>query len=145
MIENADHKNDRSLSQERDRKTIEAIGAIYCRAHHSKNPQGANKKLKEQGASSPATSTSATHSQLCPQCAEVVEYAMARTKRCPNNHEGNCADCEIHCFNGSMRERVKQMMAYAAPRMLVRHPIMTVRYLRKKARAGKTNNPATGK
>lgn len=114
MIRNEAYKKEQA--QERDRKTIEAIGAIYCKAHHGKEAQKA------------ATSSP----KLCPQCSEVVEYAMARTKRCPNNHEGNCADCEIHCFNGSMREKVRAMMAYAAPRMLVKHPIMTIRYLQKK-------------
>lgn len=116
MIENAAFKEEKTQAQERDRKTIEAIGAIYCKAHHGKETQ------------------KATSTKLCPQCAEVVEYAMARTKRCPNNHEGNCADCEIHCFNGSMREKVRKMMAYAAPRMLARHPFMTIRYLRKKTK-----------
>lgn len=74
---------------------------------------------------------------LCPECAKVIAYAMARTEKCPNNHEGNCKDCVIHCYNGEMRDRVKAMMAYAAPRMLVHHPVMTARYLRKKFKGRK--------
>lgn len=145
MIENAAHREQQSAAQERDRKTIEAIGAIYCRAHHGKESRENDEDLAHQSEGKSSSSTRTDQKHLCPQCAEVVEYAMARTKRCPNNHEGNCADCEIHCFNASMREQVRQMMAYAAPRMLFRHPIMTIRYLRKKAKAGKTGNPSSGK
>ena len=108
----------REANLDRDRATLEAIGSIYCKAHHGR-------------AASEAGST------LCSECAQVVDYAMARTKKCPNNHEGNCKDCTIHCYAGEMRERVKAMMAYSAPRMLVRHPAMTARYLRKKLRGRK--------
>lgn len=101
----------RVSSLDRDRATLVAIGSIYCKAHHG---------------------SAAAGSKLCSECAELVEYAMVRTQKCPNNHEGNCKDCAIRCYNGAMRDRVKAMMAYSAPRMLVRHPVMTVRYLRKK-------------
>ncbi len=65
----------------------------------------------------------------------MVRYAMSKTERCPYNHEGNCKDCSIHCYNADMRQSVRAMMRYAAPRMLIRHPVMTLRYLRKKIAA----------
>lgn len=109
----------RQASLAADRATLEAIGSIYCRAHH-----GGFHGRGEPG-------------DLCPECRAVVGYAMTRTERCPNNHEGNCKDCAIHCYNAEMRESVRAMMAYSAPRMLLRHPVMTLRYLRKKLAARK--------
>lgn len=109
---------EREINLGRDRATLEAIGAIYCKGHHGGAAHG-------DGGS------------LCAECAEVVAYAMARTEKCPNHHEGNCKDCTIHCYAGEMRDRVKAMMAYSAPRMLLRHPVMTVRHLRKKMKGRK--------
>ncbi len=106
----------RHAAFEQDQATLVAIGKIYCNAHH-----GTDGRPDANG--------------LCPECASVIEYALAKTQRCPNNHEGNCKDCPIHCYNGAMRDAVRAMMSYAAPRMLLRHPVMTVRYLRKKIAA----------
>ncbi len=102
---------------DKDRKTLEAIGRIYCSAHHSgtKDPAG-----------------------LCPACRSTVDATLARTQACPNGHANNCQDCEIHCQRGEARERIREMMAYAAPRMALRHPLMTLEYLHKR-RAGKSS------
>lgn len=118
MRDSASLDDRRAVSLERDRATLEAIGTIYCKAHHGRVAASAG-------------------TALCPECAEVVQYAMARTERCPSNHEGNCKDCAIHCYNGEMRAGVRAMMAYSAPRMLLRHPVMTARYLCKKVKERK--------
>lgn len=98
---------------DKDRKTLEAIGRIYCSVKHTGSKDMAG---------------------LCPACRETVDATLARTKACPYGHEGNCQDCEIHCQRGEARERIRQMMAYSAPRMAIRHPLMTFDYLRKKRR-----------
>lgn len=101
-------------SEEKDRRTLEAIGLIYCRAHHHDCAKDAT--------------------GLCPDCREAIEGTLDRTLHCPSNHQGNCQDCSIHCQRGEAQQRIKAIMAYAAPRMLWRHPLMTVEYLRKKLR-----------
>ena len=69
-----------------------------------------------------------------------VEATLARTQLCPFGHTGNCQDCEVHCQRGEARERIRAIMRYAAPRMVLRHPLMTCEYLRKKI-AGKMRTP----
>ena len=98
----------------KDRKTLEAIGRIYCTAHHdpTQHPKDA--------------------AGLCAACRETVDATLERTKSCPYGHECNCEDCDIHCQRGEAQQRIKTMMAYAAPRMALRHPLMTLEYLRKK-------------
>ena len=96
----------------KDRATLEAIGRIYCKAHHDVDKDAAG---------------------LCPACRETVDATLARTEVCPYAHAGNCQDCAIRCQRGEARERIREIMRYAAPRMAFRHPLMTLDYLRKKA------------
>jgi len=37
-----------------------------------------------------------------------------------------CSKCSVHCYKPVMRERVRHVMRYAGPRMLVHHPILTI-------------------
>ncbi|MDO4501664.1 MAG: nitrous oxide-stimulated promoter family protein [Coriobacteriia bacterium] len=98
----------------RDLRTLQAIGSIYCRAHHADQP-------KDQAG-------------MCPECAATIAFTHDRAASCPNGHQGNCQDCSIKCNRGDQQQRIKAIMAYAAPRMLVRHPLMTLEYLGKKMR-----------
>ncbi|MDO5118314.1 MAG: nitrous oxide-stimulated promoter family protein [Eggerthellaceae bacterium] len=100
---------------DKDRKTLEAIGRIYCSGNHAQPEKDS--------------------AGLCPRCRETVEATLQRTVVCPYGHEGNCQDCSIHCQRGEAQERIRQMMRYAAPRMTFRHPLMTLEYLRKKRHA----------
>jgi hypothetical protein len=40
-----------------------------------------------------------------------------------------CAQCPIHCYKPAMREQIRDVMRYAGPRMLRRHPILAIRHL----------------
>ena len=94
-----------------DEETVRTMTKMYCRAHHAD-------AAEEDG--------------LVPSCRACAEYAIARTRACPKQHKGNCDDCEIRCYNPAMREQIRQIMAYAGPRMMFTHPVMAVRHLRKK-------------
>jgi len=87
----------------RERETIAAMIAIYCRGHHS--PQNG----------------------LCPECAALQDYAFQRLDRCPFGPEKpTCAKCPIHCYRPAMREKVREVMRYAGPRMILHHPILSL-------------------
>ena len=53
----------------------------------------------------------------------------------PHDHEGNCQDCATPCQRGEAQQQIKAIVRYAAPRMMFRHPLMALDYLRKKAKA----------
>lgn len=95
-----------------DRRTVEAIGQIYCKGNHG----GAE---RDSGG-------------LCAECREAIELTIRRAEACPHGHTGNCEDCHTHCQHGRAQENIKRMMRYSAPRMAYRHPVMTFRYLRRK-------------
>ena len=87
----------------RERKTIEAMIRIYCRGEHG------------------------TQDALCSECSELLVYADQRLDKCPfQEDKTTCANCSVHCYKPVMREQVRVVMRYAGPRMLRRHPILTL-------------------
>ena len=87
----------------REKRTIRAMNRIYCRAHHE--PSGA----------------------VCRKCTELLDYALDRLDRCPFGADKTaCVDCKVHCYKPAMRERVRQVMRYAGPRMLWKHPVLAI-------------------
>ena len=90
-------------------KTIEIMSRIYCLAHHKD-------RVKENG--------------LCDECREFVEYATKRLACCPYGaNKPVCKNCRIHCFQKSYKDRAKEIMGYAGPRLVFTHPILTARHV----------------
>jgi hypothetical protein len=91
---------------QRERKTIQVMIRLYCRHHHH---------MAEA---------------LCPECQQLVDYAMQRIDRCPfKEKKPTCANCTVHCYKPAMRQQVRQVMRYAGPRMLLYHPFLAVMHL----------------
>lgn len=89
----------------REGRTLGAMMDIYCRGQH-----GADR--------------------LCAECSGLLAYARGRLKDCPfQEGKTTCAQCPVHCFQPAMREMIRAVMRYSGPRMLRRHPAMTVRHL----------------
>lgn len=97
---------------EREIETVARMIEIYCRDHHG----------GQDG--------------LCPQCRELLDYAKKRLEKCPlKEDKPACSRCAIRCYRPGMRERIRAVMKYAGPRMICRHPMLTIRhYLNKKTR-----------
>lgn len=95
----------------REKKTISAMMAIHCRDHHP------------------------GHDGLCDGCAALLEYAHRRLDTCPfQDEKPACNLCEVHCYSAVMRERVREVMRYAGPRMLLPHPILSLGHMIDKLR-----------
>ena len=104
---------------DREMKTIAVMIGMFCKAHHV--PDGG----------------------LCSECRALRDHAQHRISKCP--HERNkpsCAKCEIHCFRSEMRERMRTVMRYAGPRMLLRHPILALLHSLDSFRSGALNRSA---
>ena len=73
----------------------------------------------------------------CPQASAepghyeaLFVYAQKRLDKCVFGEEKPaCKQCPVHCYQPAKREEMKQIMRWAGPRMLWRHPILTVRHL----------------
>jgi hypothetical protein len=79
-----------------------------------------------------------TSDALCGECDRLLAYAIGRLERCPFAAEKpSCAHCPVHCHKPAMRRRIKDVMRYAGPRMLYRHPILAMLHLCGKQRGDK--------
>ena len=55
-------------------------------------------------------------------------YADKRLDKCVfGENKPACKQCPVHCYQPAKREEMKQIMRWAGPRMLWRHPILTIR------------------
>lgn len=90
----------------RELKTVRAMIGLHCRGLH-----GAGR-------------------DLCAECESLWEYARQRVERCPFRPEKpTCLNCPVHCYKPEMRERIRAVMRYAGPRMMWRHPVLTLFHL----------------
>ncbi len=86
-----------------EKKTVAAMTRIYCKVEH--------------GAAS----------DLCADCRSLLDYAHLRLTKCPyGDDKPTCVKCPIHCYKPDMKEKIKIVMRRAGPRMLFRHPWLTV-------------------
>ena len=75
---------------------------------------------------------------MCPSCLELLNYAYARLEKCKfGNKKGTCQKCPVHCYKPDMRERVRTIMRWSGPRMIIYHPIAAVKHLIKNRRDNK--------
>jgi hypothetical protein len=92
---------------QREKKTIAAMIDIYCRAHH--NPKD---------------------TPLCHDCTELLNYANKRLEKCPYAPDKPpCSKCETHCYKPQLREKIKQVMKFAGPKMIKKHPLLALNHL----------------
>ncbi len=95
----------------REWKTLQVMIRIHCRDLH-----GSGKTL-------------------CAACEELRLYAERRLEKCPFQEEKpTCVKCPVHCYEARMRERVRQVMRHAGPRMLLSHPLLALLHLRDERR-----------
>jgi hypothetical protein len=87
-------------------KTVSAMVHIYCRDHH-KSTLG-----------------------LCDECQDLLSYAETKLDRCPyGQKKPTCNKCPIHCYKPEQKQQMKRVMRYAGPRMLIPHPLLSIRHL----------------
>jgi len=68
---------------------------------------------------------------ICADCGEMIRYAHERIEACPYVAQSKpaCGLCRTNCFTPEMHRHFTQIMRYAGPRMMVRHPVLTVAHL----------------
>lgn len=97
--------NNRSR-MDRERRTVESMIGIYCHGQHGSS------------------------NGLCEACEALQDYARQRLEKCPfQEGKTTCAKCPVHCYKADMREQIRAVMRYAGPRMVYRHPVMTLQHM----------------
>ncbi len=90
---------------EREKRTVAQMIRIYCR-HKEGNRE------------------------LCPDCSALLDYALMHLSRCPfGEKKTSCRKCTVHCYRPDMKERIKAVMRYAGPRMILYNPLAALRHM----------------
>ncbi len=93
--------------REREKRMVGEMIALWCRAKHGTRG-----------------------GELCPECAELAAYARRRSDRCPFMEEKTfCSNCRVHCYRPAMREKIREVMRFAGPRMIFHHPVAALRHV----------------
>ena len=80
---------------EEEKRVVEQMIRLYCR--------------KSEG-----------HDELCPSCKELLDYAHSRLERCRyGEHKPTCKKCPVHCYRPNMKERIRIVMRWSGPRMII--------------------------
>ncbi len=94
---------------ESEKRTVSYMIGLYCRKKHNKTT-------------------------LCTQCAELKVYALERLTKCPYGEDKTaCKDCKVHCYRAIMREKIREVMRFSGPRMILYYPLDYVKHLFKKS------------
>ena len=88
-----------------EKTVVEAMVRLYCKHHHAGG-------------------------DLCADCQQLLAYAHLRLDRCKfGERKGTCRKCPVHCYRTDMAARMREVMRWAGPRMLLHHPVMTIKHL----------------
>lgn len=90
---------------EREKRVVAKMVEIYC--------------LHKEG-----------NKNLCPRCSELLQYAVHRLSCCPHGEaKPTCRQCTIHCYSPEMRDRMRQVMRFSGPRMMLYSPVAAINHL----------------
>lgn len=90
--------------RETEKETIHFMISLYCRKKH--------------------------HQTLCVDCEELYAYACKRIELCPFMETKTfCSNCKVHCYEAIMQQRIKEVMRFSGPYMVIYHPIMALHHL----------------
>lgn len=90
---------------EQEKRTVELMIRLYCK--------------KKEG-----------NKELCIPCQELLDYAMARLSKCPfGEKKSTCRLCSVHCYKPLMRAKMREVMRYSGPRMLLYSPTAAIKHL----------------
>ncbi len=92
--------------REREKRMVSQMIALYCRKKHH------------------------TRGGPCAQCAALDAYARMRSDLCPFMETKTfCSNCRVHCYRPDMRARIREVMRFCGPRMILHHPVAAIRHV----------------
>lgn len=96
---------------EREKRTVSIMVEMYCSRFHD------------------------IKGGLCESCESLKQYALWQTENCRfGDIKPVCSACTVHCYRRDKRQQIRDVMHYAGPRMIVRHPVIAIMRLLDKKR-----------
>lgn len=104
--------------RKKEQRVVAEMITLYCHKNHKKG-------------------------DVCPDCRQLIEYAAARSDHCPFMEQKTfCSNCKVHCYKPEMREKIRTVMRFSGPRMMLYHPLLAIWHLvcSRKEKKGKKND-----
>jgi len=93
---------------EKDKRTLEFMIDLYCEKKHGLGLDN------------------------CHECKALYDYAENRLEKCRyGENKTSCKKCKTHCYRPDMREKIKEVMRFSGPRVLIYRPHHYIRYVMK--------------
>ena len=90
--------------RDQEKQTIRFMIDLYCHKHHKEHP--------------------------CQECEDLYAYASKRIEHCPFMETKTfCSSCKVHCYRKEQRDKIKEVMRFSGPYMLLYHPLMALRHM----------------
>ncbi|WML38486.1 nitrous oxide-stimulated promoter family protein [Neobacillus sp. OS1-2] len=90
---------------QKEKEIVRQMIVLYCRKNHH-------------------------HNVLCKECLDLKNYALLRLSFCRFGEEKTaCSNCKVHCYKPKYRQKMKAVMRYSGPWMMLYHPIYSVKHL----------------
>ena len=126
-----------------EKRTVRHMIELWCRKNHGGKAcremgsrgsgqvsQGGSGEGSHGGQGSHECQVGHDGPGLCGECRELLEYSLARLEHCKfGNTKTKCHKCPVHCYRPDMREKIRTVMRFSGPRMLLYHPLEALRYL----------------
>ena len=126
-----------------EKRTVRHMIELWCRKNHDGKTcremgsmggglvsQGGSGQRRHGGQGSHECQVGHGGPGLCGECRELLEYSLARLDHCKfGNAKTKCHKCPVHCYRPDMREKIRTVMRFSGPRMLLYHPLEALRYL----------------
>ena len=91
---------------EKEKQTIDLMINIYCKKKHNHK------------------------NGLCEECQELLEYAHKRLDFCKFvNEKSFCSKCPIHCYKKDMKVKIKDVMKFSGPRLIIYSPMQFIKHI----------------
>lgn len=84
---------------------------LYCRKNHKNSQKNSSENL-------------------CEECNEILEYAYKKIDHCRQKENKTfCSVCKTHCYAPNMQEKIRQVMKFSGPRMLIYNPKLAISHI----------------
>lgn len=98
--------NNTEKKRMKEKQTVGLMICLYCRKKHG------------------------CKAKLCPDCQKLYNYSIMRSDNCPFTETKTfCSNCKVHCYNTQMRNKIREVMRFSGPRMILYHPITAIQHV----------------
>ena len=120
------HPASLTRKERRDLRTLGRFIELFCRLKHV----GADRRAFAVGDLDARSVFGRRPPRLCAECESLLNHGVVKRLRCPLDPKPMCKDCPDQCYCADYRTRVREVMRFSGPRMILRGRLHYLFHLR---------------